>query len=156
MCSFRFFYLCKRLSVNVNLCELAVPPFSCLENPWHAIRPVTDKYLMILLAQANSQVSKSHLYFTSHPKENTVPLSVVRVLKCNRNLRKEPNANDSCKSEKKEKKKEPKTLRFPLSGNKMSRFCIQNKVPHRKHLGSDKHVKKIDKHIKKTTKYWKK
>lgn len=57
---------------------------------------------------------------------------------------------------KKEKKKEPKTLGFPLSGNKMSRFCIQNKVPHRKHLGSDKHVKKIDKHIKKTTKYWKK
>lgn len=57
---------------------------------------------------------------------------------------------------KKENKKEPKTLRFPLSGNKMSRFCIQNKVPHRKHLGSDKHVKKIDKHIKKTTKYWKK
>lgn len=118
MCSFRFFYLCKRLSVNVNLCELAVPPFSCLENPWHAIRPVTDKYLMILLAQANSQVSKSHLYFTSHPKENTVTLSVVRVLKCNRNLRKEPNANDSCKSEKKKRKKNPKPWGFRFQETK--------------------------------------
>lgn len=116
---FPFLLSPQKECMNVNLCELAVPPLSCLENPWHAIRPVTDKYLMIILAQANSQVSKPHLYFTSHPKENTVPLSVVRVLKCNRNLRKEPNANDSCKSYyEKKRKKNPKPWGFRFQETK--------------------------------------
>lgn len=41
-------------------------------------------------------------------------------------------------------------MRFPLSGNKMSCFCIQNLVSRRKHLDSHKHMKKTDKHMKKS------
>jgi len=52
--------------------------------------PVDDKRLMIPLAQANRQVSKTSTVF--HPEETADPLSVVRVLlKWNRNPRKEPN-----------------------------------------------------------------
>lgn len=40
-------------------------------------------------------------------------------------------------------------MRFQLSGNKVSCFCIQNLASPRKHLHSDKHMKKMDKHRKK-------
>lgn len=40
-------------------------------------------------------------------------------------------------------------MRFPLSRNKMSCFCIQNFESQRKHSDSDKHTKKTDKHMKK-------
>lgn len=82
----------SKLAVNANLMCAHRAPLA----HWKTMtcnRIVEDKRLMIPLAQANSQVSKPRLYFTSHPEETADPLSVVRVLKCKRNLRKEPNEN---------------------------------------------------------------
>jgi len=82
------------------------------------------KRLMISLAQANSQVFKPCPYFTSHPQENVLPVSVVSVLKCNRSLRREPSGNVLCKCSWNGEK--ILNVRLSHSGNKTSCFCIQN------------------------------
>lgn len=103
-----------------------IGPLSSVENPRHSL--VVDKRLMIPLAQANSQLSKPQLRISPVTlTKSTDSLSVVRVLKCNRNLRTEPKGNvlSKCYWNGIEKKQQT-YMGFPLFGNKMSCFCKQN------------------------------
>ena len=72
--------------------ELTGKPVTCGSS-------VDDEQLMIPLAQANSQLFQtSTVFHPSPPRKVRDPLSVVRALKCSRNLRRNPNGDVSCKS----------------------------------------------------------
>lgn len=136
------------LALNANLL-CSSHSIQLTEKPMTCNSPVTDKWLMLSLAQANIQISKPQLYSISHPEETVDPLSVVRVLKCNKNLRKEPNVNVLCKCYWNRKRK----TCMRVSGNKMSCFHIQNLVSQRKHLNSTKHMKNTNKQRKRKSTY---